>query len=314
VRSFDFRKPNKLNRDHVRNLEIGLESFARTLATVLSTTLRAASSVTVDDIEQLGYDDYIELVPNPSHISVLAVPPLSGLVLFQLPIPLVLTAVDLLLGGQGRGIPDERPLTDIEVGLVRPLVTGALRELSQVFGPVSRVEPSIVQYESNPQFVQLAAPTDMMVVVRLGMRIDALDAAATLCIPYQTLEPVLDGFRGPGGRSDRSTEEVERNRHLLADRLQEVPVQVQVVFPPVTLLSADIVDLRVGDVVPLGQPVDAPVWGVVEGKRVLQVRPGRKNKRLAAQVLDVTVGREHERSIRDGSNQDGLNRYGGNAR
>lgn len=59
------------------------------------------------------------------------------------------------------------------------------------------------------------------------------------------------------------------------------------VFPPITLPSAEIVDLHVGDVLPLGRPVDAPMWGMIEDLRVLEVRPGRRNKRLAAEVVRV---------------------------
>jgi hypothetical protein len=33
--------------------------------------------------------------------------------------------------------------------------------------------------------------------------------------------------------------------------------------------------------------VDSPMWGMIENLRVLEVRPGRRNKRLAAEIVDV---------------------------
>jgi flagellar motor switch protein FliM len=101
------------------------------------------------------------------------------------------------------------------------------------------------------------------------------------------LQPILDGFDAHSGHHDRHHDEAEHDRMRVAGRLQDVPVELRVVFPPVALSSQDIVELEVGDVVPLGRPVDAPMWGMIENLRVLELRPGRRNKRLAAEVVDV---------------------------
>ena len=287
VRPFDFRKPNKLSRDHVRNLSIVHETFARQLSTVLSSTMRAVSTVSVSSIDQLTYDEYVRHTPNPTHLSVLSIPPLPGAALLQIPVALALTAVDLLLGGHGRNAPTERPLTEIEIGLMRTLVDRALRELTYAFESIVRIEPAVVVHESNPQFAQITAPTDMMVVVRLNLRIESVEAEGSLCFPYAMLQPVLDGFAGHAGHHDRQLTEIEESRTRLAARLHDVPVELQIVFPQVTLASTEIVDLHVGDIVPLGRSIDAPIWAVIEGQRVTQVRLGRRNKRLAAQVIDA---------------------------
>lgn len=287
VRAFDFRKPNKLSRDHVRNLLIVHETFARQMTTLMSSTIRAVSSASVQSIDQMTYDEYVRHTPNPSHLSVLSVPPLPGVALLELPVKFALTAIDLMLGGHGRSTPPNRPLTEIEIGLMRTLVDRALRELTYAFEAIVKIEPAIVVHESNPQFAQISAPTDMMVVVRLRLLIEGVEADGALCYPYAMLQPVLEGFDGHAGHHDRNHTEVELSRAQVATRLHDVPVEVRVVFPPITLPSSEIVDLHVGDVLPLGRPVDAPMWGLIENLRVLEVRPGRRNKRLAAEVVHV---------------------------
>jgi flagellar motor switch protein FliM len=204
------------------------------------------------------------------------------------PVGLVLTVVDLLLGGSGRSYAARRPLTDIEISLMRSLLERALPELAHVVGGEGELEPTIVGHESNAQFVQLAAPTDMMVVFGLALQVDDVVADGSLCLPFSMLEPVLHRFRGPSS-AELPAEGVERSRTQVGARLEEVPVELRVLFPPVALSSADVVDLQVGDVVPLHQPVGEPVWGVVEGERLLRLRPGRRNKRLAAEVLEVSA-------------------------
>lgn len=287
VRPFDFRKPNKLSRDHVRNLLIVHETFARQTTTLLSSTIRAVSSASVRSIDQVTYDEYVRYTPNPSFLSVLSLPPLPGVALLELPVKFALTAVDLMLGGHGRNAPADRALTEIEIGLMRTLVDRALRELSYAFEAIVKIDPAVMVHESNPQFAQIAAPTDMMVVVNLRIVIEGVEADGALCYPYAMLQPVLEGFDGHAGHHDRNLAELEQSRAQVASRLHDVPVEVRVVFPPITLPSAEIVDLHVGDVLPLGRPVDAPMWGMIEDLRVLEVRSGRRNKRLAAEVVRV---------------------------
>jgi flagellar motor switch protein FliM len=217
----------------------------------------------------------------------LAVPPLPGVALLQLPVRFALTAVDLMLGGHGRHTPPDRPLTEIEIALIRTMIDRALRELAYAFEAVMKIEPAVVVHESNPQFAQIAAPTDMMVAVRLKLVIEGVEADGALCYPYAMLQPVLEGFDAHTGHHDRHHAEVEHDRAQVAARLHDVPVEVRVVFPPVALSSNDIVELNIGDVVPLGRAVDAPMWGMIENLRVLEVRPGRRNKRLAAEIVDV---------------------------
>jgi flagellar motor switch protein FliM len=127
---YDFRRPNKFNREHQRALQIASETFARQFTTVLSTTLRAVSQVQVSSVGQVTYDEYIRDIPNPSYLAVLSLAPLPGSSLLHLPLPVVMTAVDRLLGGTGTGPAPVRSLTDIEDGLAKGLVARVLRELA----------------------------------------------------------------------------------------------------------------------------------------------------------------------------------------
>lgn len=285
ARPFDFRRPSKLNRDHVRTLEIVQETFARQFTTVLSSSLRAVSNVTVESVEQVSYDEYVRATPNPTHLSVLSIHPLPGAAIFQLPLNIAFTAIDLMLGGHGKGNAWNRPLTDIEVGLLRGLIDRTLNELRYAFESVVTFQPTLVQTESNPQFVQVAAPSDMIVVITFDVRIDAAHGRATLSFPYASLTPVLDSFTGNIVISERDPAMLARAAAHLRERLADAPVDVHVRFPPVRLTSGEIVSLRVGDVVPLSQPLDAELTVAVGDQPCFVGRPARRGKRLACQII-----------------------------
>jgi flagellar motor switch protein FliM len=285
--AYDFRRPNKFTREHVRALQIAHETFARQFTTVLSTTLRTVSHVQARGIGQLTYDEYIRDVANPTYLAILSLPPLAGAAIFHLPLPVVLTAVDRLLGGPGTGPSVNRALTEIEQSLVRDLLGRVLRELAYAFESLTALEPTVIHQESNPQFAQIGSPSDMVIVFVYDLRIGSQAGEATLCIPFSALQPVLDEVMGNSLLAGRIEADAGSVRDALAGRMGSAPVTVSVSFPPVTLALADIVDLRPGDVLPLDHRIDAPLEVSVGGVPRFAARPGRRGKRLACVITSV---------------------------
>ncbi len=293
---YDFRRPNKFNREHVRALQIANETFARQFTTVLSTTLRAVSQVAARNIGQLTYDEYIREVPNPSYLAVLSLAPLPGAAILHIPLPVVMAAVDRLLGGTGTGSLPRRPLTDIEGALVRNLLGRVLRELAYAFESLTPLEPLVIQQESNPQFAQIASPSDMVVVLEYDIRIGPAQGDATLCIPFSSLQPVLDEVTGSALLAGRVASDPHAVRAALAGRMDAAPLSVTVRFDPITLSMAEIVDLRPGDVLPLQHAVGADLAVSVAGVPCFTATPGRRGKRLACLITGQNPSRNAESS------------------
>ncbi len=287
--AYDFRRPNKFTREHVRALQIASETFARQFTTVLSTTLRTVSQVQAKGIHQLTYDEYIRDVPNPTYLAILSLAPLAGASIFHLPLPVVMTAVDRLLGGPGAGPALHRPLTEIEQSLMRDLLGRVLRELAYAFESLTALEPTVLHQESNPQFAQIGSPSDMVIVFVYDLRIGGQAGEATLCVPFASLQPVLDEVAANSLLAGRVEADAESVRESLAGRMGAAPVTVSVSFPAVTLALSEIVDLRPGDVLPLEHRVDAPLEVSVGGLPRFAARPGRRGKRLACVITSVAA-------------------------
>jgi flagellar motor switch protein FliM len=269
----------------VRTLEIVQETFARQFSTVLSSGLRVVANVTLESIDQLTYDEFVRATPNPAFLSILSIAPLPGVAILQLPLSISYTAVDLLLGGHGKNSDLSRPLSDIEVALLRDLISRVLDELRYAFESVVSFEPTVVQVESNPQFAQIAAPSDMIVVSTLDVRVNSSYGRATLAMPYTSLAPVLDSFTGNVVVTDRESPQVRKAKAALLDRVNDTSMPVSVRFAPVRLTASEITSLEVGDIVPLHQAVDSALTIAVGDRPAFVGRPARRGKRLACQVI-----------------------------
>lgn len=287
VHDFDFRRPNTFSRDHVRALSIVHETFARQAGTVLSTSLRAVSQVTVASVDQVPYDDYIGSSPNPSLLAVVSLEPLPGEGILQMPLPLAMSILDRQLGGSGAGPYPARALTDIEEGLITEVLERCLTELASAFDSLVTLDLKIVQLESNPQFAQIVAPSDMVVVAVFDTRIGGEEGELSFCIPFSSLQPRLEAIAGHSLGGDRRFGDLAGAAAAMDRAMQNVPVDVSVRFDPVVLTSSELVGLEPGDVVPLGHAADQPLTLIAGGVPFLAAVAGRKRKRLACRIVDT---------------------------
>lgn len=286
ISTYDFRRPNKLNREHVRALQIVGETFARQFTTILSTSLRTLSHVTMSEATQYTYDEYIQELPNPTLLMVLDLAPLEGVSLFNLPIDVSMSMVDRLLGGSGSigSAPDRAP-TDIENRLIRGIIERGLRELAYAFESLLHIEPRISRTETNPQFAQIAAPTDMIVVIPFTIRLDGVSGDMSLAIPFGSLAPALEDTADTND-PDRAVR-LGEIRHALEGGVQAARTDVRVRFDEAQLTSKQLAALRPGDILPLEHPVDAPLTVEIAGLPRFRATAGTRGKRVACLLTDT---------------------------
>ncbi|MGH9135386.1 MAG: flagellar motor switch protein FliM, partial [Ilumatobacteraceae bacterium] len=283
-RPFDFRRQSKLSREHVRTLQIVQETFSRGFSTMLASHLRTVANVSIRSIEQHSYDEYVREIPNPTLLTLLSLAPLPGAAILQLPTDVAYCAVELMLGGKGYVEQPTRPFTDLELHLMRTVIDRALPDLRYAFEPVVVTEPRVMSQESNPQFAQIAAPTDMVIVVSYDIRVEATSGLATMCIPFSSLQSHLDALSATSLYASQSMGGAEQSRQRLSEHLTEVPVEVAARFRQLEMPAHAISGLAVGDVIALNHPIDEPLTLAVDGVPTFHARIGRRNRRLAVRV------------------------------
>jgi flagellar motor switch protein FliM len=289
--AYDFRRPIKLSREHIRTLQIAFETYARSCGTLLTTRLRVVSSVSLVSIEQLNYDEYVASLNNPTVIAVVSIEPLPGTVLVELASSAAMTAIDHMLGGPG-GAQPERPLTEVEMPLLRGLLERMLGELRYGFETLVDISPKLKEIEYNAQFLRAHQPGDAVVIASFEMKIGTEECVASICLPFNSILPVLEKTETIELTSAERMVRDTALRNLTAG-LSAAPIDVAVRFQPIRMRTDDIVDLRPGDVVPLGHPTSVPLEVTVNETVFAHAVPGNQGARLACLV--VPSPKEEER-------------------
>ena len=283
-RTYDFRRPTKLSREHVRVLQIAQEAFARQTTTVLTTMLRTGARLELLGIEQHSYDDYVASLPDPCFIATFSIEPLAGKGLLAYPLDIAMAAVDHMLGGAGSADQPDRPMTVMETAITNHLLNRLLHEFTASFTHIVELQPELSEVEYNPQLAQAASGSDTVMVASFTIGIGSRSGEATLVLPFSSFQVPLNNAASPQ-LSESAQAKRRRAFEALSERLTQVPVDVGVRFTPLEVSSEDLLSLAVGDVLLLRHPQDAPLEVTTNEVTFAYAIASNHRRRLAAAIV-----------------------------
>lgn len=288
VKVYDFRRPDRFSKDHIRTLEMVHDSFARFFQASLSTYLRTMVDAKVSEVRQMTYDEFIQLLQNPTSINIFTMEPLKGNAVLEVNVELMFTMIDRVLGGPGIVPKKIRELTAIEIPVVERIIVRALDNLREAWQKVAPVVPKLEQLESNPHFVQVAAPSEIVALVTLDVKVRDQAGTMHLCLPYVLLEPIVARLLArewissgqKGGPTADSTINLKRG-------LGDTMLQLTAVLGRAKLSVSEVLGLKRGDIVRLDRGIRDDLTLEVEGREKYMVKPGVINKKKGVKIAEV---------------------------
>ncbi|WP_323793301.1 flagellar motor switch protein FliM [Nocardioides sp.] len=286
--SYDFRRPIQLSREHQRILEVGFDGFARQAATVFTSALRSVCQLSLTRIDQRTYAEYVDSLAASTYLTLFTTDPMPGRGVLDLPLSAVMSCIDHMLGGPGDAQQPQRPLTEIESGVIRGLVERLLSEMRYSLAGIVALDPAVTGVEYSPQFAQVAGVADVMIVIELELRIDERPHRMTVCLPFSGLHPHLISAAAPAPVSTRERAQRAASAALLGESFQDVPVDVQVRFRSTPVGHDALAGLVVGDVLRLTHPASAPLDVTVDEQVFGHATAGTHGNRLAALIVSTS--------------------------
>ena len=276
VRTYDFKRPERVSKDQMRALEAIHEGFARNFGASLSGFLRTIVEVRVATTEQLTYSEFIYSLPNPTCFNLLAVSPLEGQICLEISPLIIYPIIDRLLGGRNAEIYiPQRPLTSIEQRLISRILDRALSNLTEVWSGLVDVQFELKETESNPHLVQIVAPNEVVVVVGFELKTGARAGTMSLCIPFNVIEPVMDKLATQSWLLYQQKAVSERQVHELSANVKHAQVNLCTHLARSTIRLGDLVSLQPGDIIETDRPANSEVEIQVEGRRRFAGRLGQ---------------------------------------
>lgn len=287
VKNYDFSRPTKFSKEHLRTLEIIFEHYSRLISTNLPVYLRKNVQVSVASSETVTFSEFSNALSNPSVLGIVNFAPLNGNIIIEIATNLCYAMLDRMLGGNGQPLEKSRDFSDIELTILQKLLVMFTQLMREPWKNVVEISPVLSRLETNPQFAQVIAPSDMIAIVTLNMKIGDVEGMVNICLPFFTLEDVMDKLNTKYWFSTMQENHDEHYEEYIESMIRRVDIPIKAVLGRSTISVNDFLNLQVGDCIRLDSRVDTDMNVYVGNIKKFTALPGTDRDSYAVQITSV---------------------------
>ena len=288
VKNYDFARPAKFSKEHLRTLEIIFEHYGRLLSTNLPAYLRKNIQVEVMNSEAVTYSEFSNALSNPVMLGIVDLAPLKGNIIMELASNLAFAMVDRMLGGAGEPLEHERDFSEIELLIIERIINVCVELLKEPWANVIELEPRLERIETNSQFAQIISPSEMIAIVTLDIKIGDVQGLMNICLPYLTLEDVMEKINTKFWFSASSQIENDSdNTEQIEMLIQKAPMPITAVLGKSEISVGEFVNLQVGDIIKVDTKVEDELDIYVGSIRKFKALPGSSGDNYAVRVTSI---------------------------
>lgn len=287
VKVYDFKRPSKFSKEHLRTLESIFEHYGRLLYTNLPAYLRKNVQVDVLSAEAVTYSEFSNSLSNPVLLSLVNFEPLPGNIAIELATNLGFCIVDRLLGGEGVALEKKREFSEIELAIIERVMSVCVELLREPWKNVANVNLRLERIETNPQFAQIISPQEMTAIVTINLKIGDVEGLMNICLPYATLEDVIDKLNIKYWYSTMQNHEDGSYEEAIETLIARAEIPIKAILGTSSMSVAEFVNLQRGDLIKLNSGIDKELTVYVGNIKKFMALPGSADNNYAVRVTSV---------------------------
>lgn len=281
VKTFDLTSQRVMLRGKYEILEEVYDKYVNMLVDFLSSFLQKNIEVKIISTEMVKFGEFIQSFSNPTGFYIFNMKPLIGSSLLAIEPNLVFSLIDCMFGGNGKPLNNIRAFTFIEQKMMEKLANEILNNFEKAWEIAIKLNINLKKTETKPEFVHLANPNDMMIIIVFSIKGSAFEGNLHLCLPYLMLEPIKDKLSSTYLR-EKDAENAFSSQ--IQKALYDTKVKITAELGKTSYTIKDIINLEVGDIIPLKKGPqdivtinveDVPKYsgtpGIVKGNRAIQL-------------------------------------------
>jgi flagellar motor switch protein FliM len=261
-------------------------SFGKALGGRLRLELRVASSPAV----LMKFSEVTGTVADQTITGVLSLGAGHGLALVVLEGALTRGLLSAALGDRSVANASQEgevraELTGVEKLVLKHLLSLLSDTMSAAWEEVLAFQPEVLRFESDPRMAIISTPSEVAILCNFDVT-GALDGKIMLAIPYAAVEPAKKALTSPprlGGQRDAKFSQA------FAREIEAVEVEVRVEIGRRSLNLADLVELKIGDIITLNTNEGSPLPVFVQGRPKMTASPRVVGGGMAVEILKAIV-------------------------
>ena len=284
VKNYDFKRPTKFSKEHLRTLEIIYEHYGRLLSTSLPVYLRKNVQISVVSSEAIVFSEFTNALFNPVILGIVNFQPLGGNIMVEMATRLGYAMIDRMLGGEGEPLNKTREFTEIELTIVEKMLVTFIQLMREPWKNVVDINPVLERIETNSQFAQIISPNDMIAIVTLNMKIGDVEGFMNICLPFFTLESVMERLNTKYWYSNMQEQKEDELEEYLESLIKRVDVPVKALLGRTEIAITDFINIQVGDIIRLNTDVEQDLKVYVGNIEKFTALPGSSKDKYAVRV------------------------------
>lgn len=287
VKDYDFARPSKFSKEHLRTLEIIFEHYGRLLSTNLPVYLRKNVQVDVMNSEAVTYQEFSNALSNPVLLGIVNFSPLQGNIIVEIASNLGYAIVDRMLGGVGNPLEKTREFSEIELLIIERILTICVNLLREPWESVVDVHPRLERIETNSQYAQIISPGEMIALVTINLKIGDVEGLMNICLPFITLEDIMDKLNTKYWYSTLQEKDEQVYSDTIEALISKAPMPVKAVLGNSVISVNDFINLQIGDIIRLDTKIEEELSVYVGSIKKFTALPGASGDDYAVRITSV---------------------------
>jgi len=287
VKDYDFARPSKFSKEHLRTLEIIFEHYGRLLSTNLPVYLRKNVQIEVMNSEAVTYQEFSNALSNPVLLGIVNFAPLQGSIILEMATNLGYAIVDRMLGGKGEALEKVREYSEIELLILERIFVVCVNLLHEPWQNVVEITPRLERIETNSQYAQIISPSEMIAIITINVKIGDVEGLMNVCLPYITVEDVIDKLNTKYWYANMQQYDETDYAEAIEVLIRKAQIPIKAVLGTSTVSVADFSMLQVGDIIRLDRKAEEELDIYVGNIKKFTALPGASGDNYAVRVTEV---------------------------
>jgi len=284
IQVYDLTNQDRVIRGRMPILEIIYERFIRQFRVSLSNSLRKISTISMISTDLLKFGEFVNTLPIPSCMCIVRFNELRGPALIVFESKLAYAIIDSYFGGTDRPFTkiEGKEFTQIELSFMRRVMDMAIADLEEAWSPVHKIDAQYLRTEINPQFVGVVPPSDVIIATTFEVEFESASGTIMVVVPYSTIEPIKQKLSS-SFQTDNDIADTLWTKSMHT-HIIDCGATAIVKLGNTTMTVGDLVNLQIGDIIPLSQEASGEVIIEIEGVEKIKCLIGNFKGNRAVQI------------------------------
>ncbi|MDD3307867.1 MAG: FliM/FliN family flagellar motor switch protein [Acetobacterium sp.] len=294
VKEYDFRRPKLFTREQLKHLFSIYENYARLVSSHITGILQTYSLVEIIEVEEQQYYEFNNALPDSVLMGLIDFDIKDSedeedLVIMDISKEVGFCSFDRLLGGSGKPLKEDREFTEIEIGVMEYFYRGMINLMKNVWFDYLEIAPRLMKIETNSRILQGVGADENVVIIVMSIKVNETQGKINICIPATTLDMLFKKKMSQTKKNiKRGDQQAEEKRRLnIINEIRKTELEIVGVLGDTEVISQDIYELEVGDIIKLNKPANSLVDIVVNNEVWFRGEMGDYKKKRAIQIKEL---------------------------